>query len=74
MNEVLVKTKDKYDLFVEEHLAELERYQSSPELMAIINQTLPNDSEKTDFAVWRECLTESVADHKDVIDEWAKKV
>jgi len=60
--------------FAEKHLAELAEYQSSPELMAIINKTLPNDSEPTDFDVWRECLVESVADHRTVIEEWARKV
>jgi len=59
--------------FAEEYLADLARYQSSPGLMGIINKTLPNDSEATDFDVWRECLAESVADHKAVIEEWAGK-
>lgn len=58
--------------FVKKHVAELERYQSNPELMAIVNKTLPNDSEPTDFDVWMECLDESVNDHKPVIDKWAR--
>lgn len=60
--------------FAEKHMAELEQYQSNPELMAMINKTLPNDSEPTDFGVWMECLTESVKDHKAVIDAWARGV
>jgi len=60
--------------FVKKHLAELKRYQSNPELMAIVNKTLPNDSEPTDFDVWIDCLAESVEDHKTVIDKWAQGV
>jgi len=60
--------------FVEKHLAELEEYRSNPEVMAMVNKTLPNDSEPTDFGVWMKCLTESVRDHMAVMDEWARKV
>lgn len=60
--------------FLERQLAELEQYQSSPEIMAIVNKTLPNASEPTNFDLWLECLAESVRDHKAVIEEWAAGV
>jgi len=59
--------------FLEKHLAELEEYLANPEIMAIVNKTLPCDGEPIDFGDWMGCLKESVRDHKAVIDEWARK-
>ena len=70
-NAVEELAEDEYDVLKEQLLSELDELGRHPHLDSLMNQKLPNSSEETDFAVWRECLIESVDLNRDAVEKWA---
>jgi len=64
--------QDEYDVLREQLLSELDELGRYPHLDSLMNQKLSNSSEETDFAVWRECLIESVDLNRSAVEKWAK--
>jgi hypothetical protein len=65
------RTEDEYDVLKEQLLSELDELGTYPHLDNLMNQKLSNSSEETDFAVWRECLIESVDLNRNAVEKWA---
>jgi len=60
-----------YDELYEQALKKLEASKQNFVVNDLINMTLPNSGEPTDFKIWEECVVESVKHHLSVMDRWS---
>jgi hypothetical protein len=62
---------DVYDELEKSLSVEIEESENNPIINDLINQTLKNTSEPTDFDVWAESTAQTVACGIDAIEEWS---
>jgi len=60
-----------YDELEKTLLAEVEESESNPVINALINQSLKNTSESTDFDIWAESTARTIESSLEAIEEWS---
>jgi hypothetical protein len=65
------KMPDVYDVLEKTLLADIAESEHNPVISALINQTLANTSEPTDFDVWAESTAQTVERSLEAIEAWS---
>jgi hypothetical protein len=66
-----IRMTDIYDELEKTLLAEVEESESNPIINTLINQSLKNTSEATDFDIWTESTVRTIESNLKVIEEWS---